>query len=59
MKPIEYIKETRAEMKHVTWPTRSQGILYTVIVILISVGVAIYLGLLDYIFSSLIKAIVG
>jgi len=55
MSILEYIRETRAELKHVSWPTRRQAILYTAIVIGISVGVALYLGLFDYIFSTLIE----
>jgi preprotein translocase subunit SecE len=51
----EYLKETRAEMKHVTWPTRSQAIYYTIVVILISLGTAAYLGLLDYVFSLIVQ----
>jgi preprotein translocase subunit SecE len=46
-----FIKETRAELKHVSWPTRSQAIAYTVIVIVISLCIAAYLGLLDYVFT--------
>jgi preprotein translocase subunit SecE len=47
-----YIKETRAELKHVSWPTRSQAIAYTIIVIVISLGLALFLGLCDYVFSK-------
>lgn len=54
----DYLKETRAEMNHVTWPTRSQAIYYTVVVVLISVAVAAYLGLLDYAFSLLVQKII-
>lgn len=54
MKITEYIKETRAEMVHVTWPTRKQAIAYSVLVVLISVGIAAFLGLFDYIFSKLL-----
>jgi preprotein translocase subunit SecE len=46
-----YIKETRAELKHVSWLSRRQTLIYTGIVIGISLGVAIYLGIFDYIFS--------
>jgi len=35
-KLAEYIKSTRAEMKHVSWPTRKQAIIFTIIVIAIS-----------------------
>lgn len=51
MKLVEYFKETKAEMAHVTWPTRRQATIFTVFVIAFSFGVAIYLGFFDYIFS--------
>jgi preprotein translocase subunit SecE len=55
MSIIDYIKETQGELKHVSWPTRRQAFLYTALVIVISVGVSFYLGLFDYIFSTLIE----
>ena len=51
MKFIDYIKDTQAEMKHVSWPTRRQALAFTVIVIVISVAVALILGFFDYIFT--------
>lgn len=54
----DYFKEVRAEMKHVSWPTRRITVVYTSIVIGVSLGVAIYLGLLDYLFSLAIRHIV-
>ena len=53
-----YFKEVRAELKHVSWPSRQQTIVYTAVVIGISVGVAAYLGVLDYFFSAIIKQII-
>ncbi len=55
---LNYIKDVRAELKHVTWPTRMQTVLYTIIVILVSVGTAVYLGLFDYLFSLILKQII-
>ncbi|HEY4512666.1 MAG TPA: preprotein translocase subunit SecE [Candidatus Paceibacterota bacterium] len=46
-----YLKEVKAEMAHVSWPTRKQTILFTGVVIALSLGMAIYLGLVDYIFN--------
>jgi preprotein translocase subunit SecE len=54
-----YIKETRAELKHVSWPTRQQAIVYTVAVIVISIGLSLYLGLFDYLFSTGLKYLIG
>jgi preprotein translocase SecE subunit len=49
---INYINETRAEFKHVTWPTRSQAILYTSVVVIFSLVIAGVLGFFDSIFAS-------
>lgn len=54
MKISEYIKETRAEMSHVTWPSRKQAISYGVFVIVISLATALFLGLFDYVFERLL-----
>ncbi len=55
---LQYIKDVRAEMRHVSWPTRTQTIMYTIVVIAISVGAAVYLGLWDFIFVEGIRAII-
>ncbi len=55
MKIAEYIKETKAELKHVNWPTKKQAMAYTLIVILISVATAYYLGLFDFIFAQVLQ----
>ena len=49
---IQYIKDTQGELRHVAWPTRLQTIVYTILVALISIGVSLYLGLFDYIFTT-------
>jgi len=54
-----YILETKEEMKHVSWPTRNETVMFTILVIVISIVVAAYLGLFDYIFSFAIKDIIG
>lgn len=48
----QYIKETAAEMKHVTWPTRQQTVVYSILVIAVSVVISAYLGLLDSVFAA-------
>ncbi len=48
---IQYLKDTKAEMKHVNWPTRAQATNYTLLVILLSVGVAALLGAFDAFFA--------
>lgn len=49
---VEYLKETQGELKHVIWPSRSQTIFYTMVVVVLSILVAYFLGFFDYIFSK-------
>lgn len=58
-KVTEYLKETRTELKHVIWPNRRQTLYYTLIVIILSVVVAYYLGIFDFIFSKGLERIVS
>lgn len=51
----KFFSEARTELRHVNWPTRDEAIRLTLIVIGISVGMAVFLGGFDYLFSFLIK----
>lgn len=59
MRIVDYIRDTRAEIKHVNWPTKQQVIVYTLAVILISVILAVVLGAFDTLFSFAIKYIIA
>jgi preprotein translocase subunit SecE len=58
MKLLQYFKETKAELKEVVFPTSSQTIIYTVLVILISIFVAAFLWAADLGFKELLTKIV-
>ncbi len=47
MSLINYLKETKEELKEVSWPTRRQTIIWTILVIVISTIVAVFLGAID------------
>ena len=51
----EYLKETKAELKHVSWPTKNQAVLFTVIVVVFSLIVALFLGAFDFLFTMGVK----
>jgi len=55
---LTYIKETKAELKHVSWPTRSQAFAFTILVIVLSITTAIYLGVFDYIFTTILQKVI-
>ncbi len=54
MNPVDYIKEVQAEMTHVKWPTRKTTLYFTIVVIVVSILTALYLGFFDLIFSRIL-----
>lgn len=55
---LQYIKDVRAEMRHVSWPSRRQTVMYTAVVILVSLATATYLGLWDYLFTAIVERVI-
>lgn len=53
-----FIKEARAELRKVNWPTREQTVKYTALVIGLSLVVAVFLGALDYVFEYILRTFV-
>jgi preprotein translocase subunit SecE len=53
-----YYRETRGEIRKVTWPTREESRRLTAIVLGVTAVMSLFLGILDYIFSNLIQELV-
>ncbi|MFH0712512.1 MAG: preprotein translocase subunit SecE [Candidatus Jorgensenbacteria bacterium] len=53
-----FFEESRRELKRVNWPTKQETIRYTLFVIGFSIAVAIFLGILDFIFMQLLERLV-
>ena len=45
---VTYLKNVRAELSHVVWPTRRQSLTHVVLIILITVFAAAFIAILDY-----------
>jgi len=58
MRFIQYLKDTKGELKHVSWPTRKQVVYFTILVVILSLLTAVFLGVFDTIFSKLLEMIV-
>lgn len=58
-----YLRETRGELRKVTWPTREEAWRLTAIVLAVTLATAVFLWFFDTIFSNglnfLISQIVG
>ena len=55
---IRYFREAREELRKVTWPQRREVSLYSSLVVILSIVVAAYLGLLDWLFTFGLEALV-
>ncbi|HSO72169.1 MAG TPA: preprotein translocase subunit SecE [Thermodesulfobacteriota bacterium] len=54
-----FFREVRMELKKVTWPTRKETLAATAMVIILSVVVAFFLGILDVGLAKLVGSIMG
>ena len=57
-KPVQYLKEVRAELLKTVWPSRKEAIRLTVAVIGVSLSVAIILGLADLGLTKLLSLVI-
>ncbi len=55
----EFFQESRQEFKRVNWPTREETIRYTLFVVVFSLAVALFLGVLDYGFVQILEKIIA
>jgi preprotein translocase SecE subunit len=49
---VQYLKDTRGELNHVAWPTRVQTLVYTILVVTLSILISLYLGFFDFAFTT-------
>ena len=56
-KVTEFIKESKAELQKVTWPTRQELFMNTIVVLIAVVLVAVTIWIADTFFSILIRTI--
>lgn len=50
---LQYFREVVQELKKVSWPTKEQTYNKTLLVVLVTVAAALYIGGLDYMFARL------
>ncbi len=55
-KIVDYFVSAKNELSKVTWPSRQETIRYSGLVIAISVGVAVFFGVMDVGLSNLVTA---
>jgi len=55
----EYVQESRAELRKVTWPTREETTQLTIAVMSMSVAMAAFLYLIDQLLTTVVSRITG
>ena len=55
----QFLKEVRLELTKVTWTTREELIYSTIIVIVVSLVLAVFIGLVDMVLSNLTNILLG
>lgn len=57
--PIQFINQTRAEIAKVSWPTRREVLLTTVMVFIMATLTAIFFALVDLVIRSGLQGLLG
>lgn len=57
--PFTYLKHVREEFTHIVWPSNRTALAHTLVVIGIAIAIALFVGLLDYLFSLVVSNIAG
>lgn len=55
----QYLKDSKGEMKKVTWPTRKATVGLTWVVLIVVLVISLYLGVVDLGLSKLVKMILS
>lgn len=58
MKFTKFLRETKGEMKQVTWPSRRHLVIYTVVVVIFSLILAYLLGAFDTLFQAGLRSLI-
>jgi preprotein translocase subunit SecE len=57
--PFEFLQQVRTEVAKVTWPTRRETLITTVMVLLMSVAAALFFLGADWVLSTLVTIVLG
>lgn len=55
MNPVVFLREVKTELDKVVWPTKEKTMQLTVLVLVVSIIVGVYVGGLDFVFTSLVN----
>ncbi|MCL5435572.1 MAG: preprotein translocase subunit SecE [Patescibacteria group bacterium] len=56
---LQFLKEVKNEMVKVVWPSRRETVKMTVIVVVFSVAVSVFLGAIDYGLTKVLELVLA
>ena len=56
---FRFVGEAISELRRVTWPTREEATRLTIMVLVVSAAVGVFLGIIDLVFSRLFGVILA
>ena len=54
-----FLRESKAELKKVAWPTRKQVWYSTLVVVVLTAVVGVYLGAVDFLLTTILRRFIG
>ena len=57
--PAQFVRQVKQEVSKITWPSRAETMHGTIVVIVVSLALAVFLLAVDTVFAKLVKIIVG
>jgi preprotein translocase subunit SecE len=58
-KTVQFLKEARVELKKVTWPTPKEALASTSVVIVVVIIVSLFLGIVDFGLTRIVRLVLG
>ncbi|MBW1607114.1 MAG: preprotein translocase subunit SecE [Deltaproteobacteria bacterium] len=56
-KGVQFLREVKIELKKVVWPSRKQTIGSTIVVLILTMIISLFLGVVDLGLSSIIRVV--
>jgi preprotein translocase subunit SecE len=57
--PFEFLQQVRTEVSKVTWPTRRETVITTIMVISMSIAAALFFLAADWVLSNIVTLVLG
>ena len=57
--PFEFLQQVRTEVSKVTWPTRRETVITTIMVVIMSILAALFFLGVDWVLGTIVRYILG